>query len=133
MKKKWYQTTWVKVVAAILLLGALSRAFTSPEKTEPTTGNEPAENIDAALEAIKKEEKVLDLTLTEADVLYISVQDDGTRRDGYAGYICQVLDEYGVRGKRIKIVKHGSQNDPKRDNAYGVLLGEQWCDKWLSK
>ncbi len=140
MNKKWYHKTWVKVVAVLFLIGLIGRIITGPQeenKTEVTTSiqekSQKAENIDAALEALKKEPKILDLTLTDANVLYISVKDDGTRRDGYAGYVCQVLDDHGVTGKRVKIIKHRSQNDPNKDNAYGVLLGEQWCDKWLNK
>lgn len=82
----------------------------------------------AALSAIKKEKKVKEAIITDANVLYASVVDDGTRRDGYAEYLCQVLKDYGVP-MRVKIVKFGSKNDPKRDNAYGVLLGESWCKK----
>lgn len=80
----------------------------------------------AALNAVKKEKKVKEAIMTEANVLYVAVIDDGTRRDGYAEYLCAVLKDYGVQ-MRIKVVKFGSTNSPKRDNAYGILLGESWC------
>lgn len=80
----------------------------------------------AALNAVKKEKKVKEAIMTEANVLYVSVFDDGTRRDGYAEYLCSVLKDYGVQ-MRIKVVKFGSTNSPKKDNAYGILLGESWC------
>jgi len=81
---------------------------------------------DKALAAIKKEQKVKDAIMTEANVLYAVIVDDGTRRDGYAEYLCSVLKKYGV-SMRVKLVKFGSTNDPKKDNAYGILLGESWC------
>jgi hypothetical protein len=86
-------------------------------------------NNKAALEEIKKEPKVLDATITDSDVLYVSVIDDGTRRDGYASYLCEVLTEHNATTKWVKVVKAGSTNDPNKDNAYGVLLGESRCGK----
>lgn len=80
----------------------------------------------AALNQIKKEKKVKEAIMTEANVLYAAVIDDGTRRDGYAEYLCSVLKEYGV-AMRVKVVKFSSTNDPKRNNAYGILLGEALC------
>ncbi|MDF7817400.1 hypothetical protein P1X15_07335 [Runella sp. MFBS21] len=89
--------------------------------------NVPAPNKDKALTEIKKEPKVLDAVITESNVLYASVKDDGTRRDGYAEYLCQVLKDNGLTNVRVKIVKYNSSKDAKRDNAYGVLLGQSDC------
>lgn len=89
--------------------------------------------IPAALAAIRAEPKVKDLIWTSASVLYIAVDDDGTRRNGYAEYICQVLHEYGINDTWVKIVKFGSMDDPSRDNAYGILLGESRCDFFSKK
>ncbi len=35
--------------------------------------------------------------------LRVGVIDDGTRRDGYADYVCQVLKDYGFSGVRVVI------------------------------
>jgi hypothetical protein len=98
-------------------------------KIAGTDSNIPKEdpNKSAAMTAIRAEPKVMDAYVTEANVLYVQVKDDGTRRDGYASYLCQVLKENHSSVDRVKVVKAGSQNDPKRDNAYGILLGESWC------
>lgn len=80
-----------------------------------------------ALAEVKKEKKVKDAIITDAGVLYVGVLDDGTNRKGYAEYLCSVLKDNQAQANRVKIVKHNSQNDPKRDNAYGILLGESWC------
>lgn len=81
-----------------------------------------------ALKEIQKEPKVKEALITEANVLYVSVIDDGTRRDGYAEYLCQVLKDNKSSIHKVKIVKYGSTNSENRDNAYGVLLGESNCN-----
>jgi len=54
-------------------------------------------------------------------LLYVTVEDDGTRRDGYASYLCEVLNEKKTTTNWVKVVKLNSANDPNADNAYGVL------------
>lgn len=87
---------------------------------------------DKMLEAIRKEPKVREATVNSADVLYISVDDDGTRRDGLAGYFCKYVQEYGTDISMIRIVEHGTTKSPKRDNAYGIILGESMCE-WVKR
>jgi len=84
-------------------------------------------NNKAALQEIRKEAKVKEAIITEADVLHISVEEDGTRRDGYAQYICEILREHHATTNWVKVVRVGSTNDPNKDNAYGVLIGESHC------
>lgn len=90
----------------------------------------PAENPSnkSALLEIRQEEKVKEAIITDANVLYVSVLDDGTNRNGYAQYLCEVLREKNATTKWVKVVKVNSMNDPNRDNAYGVLLGESHCE-----
>lgn len=95
------------------------------EKNEiPTEKNA---NI-TALEEIKKEPKVKEAIITDSDVLYVSVEDDGTNRNGFAQYLCEILNEHKATTKWVKVVKVNSINDPNSDNAYGVLLGESHCN-----
>lgn len=70
------------------------------------------------------EPKVKDYVYTDANVLYASVVDDGTSRNGYAQYLYYELKGKGIKPFKVVIVKLGSQKDPKRENAYGVKLGE---------
>ena len=46
-----------------------------------------------ALETIRKEKKIIEAIITEANVLHVSVKDDGTRRDGFTQYLCLILKE----------------------------------------
>lgn len=88
--------------------------------------NENPNNL-KALEEIRKEAKVKEVELTDADVLYVSVEDDGTPRTGYAQYICQVLKENKATTSKVRVVKFASSDDPEADDAYGILLGESEC------
>lgn len=85
-------------------------------------------NNKLALEEISKEPKVKEAIITDANVLYVSVEDDGTNRDGYAGYLCEVLREKKATTNWVKVVKVNSTNDSNSDNAYGILLGESHCE-----
>lgn len=104
---------------------------TSTEQTLSSTGNKA--NRDKALAAILKEPKIADAAITDANVLYAQVKDDGTSRKGYAMYLCEVLNEHKAEVERVKVVALGSQNSPDRDNAYGKLLGECWCKTYEAK
>lgn len=83
----------------------------------------------AFIAVIKKEPKVKDVVLTDANVLYVAVQDDGTRRDGYAEYLCSVVAEHKADVEAVKVVEFGTMKSEKADNAYGRLLGETYCKK----
>lgn len=85
-------------------------------------------NNKLALEEIRKEPKVKEAIITDANVLYVTVEDDGTRRDGYASYLCEVLREKQATINWVKVVRLNSANDPGSDNTYGVLLGESHCE-----
>jgi len=84
-------------------------------------------NNKLALEEIRKEPKVKEAIITDANVLYITVEDDGTNRDGYASYICEVLREKKATTNLVKVVKVNSTHN-NSNNAYGVLLGESHCE-----
>jgi len=48
-----------------------------------------------------KEPKVKDAIWTSDHIFKVGVLDDGSRRDGYADYVCQVLYDYGLSGKGV--------------------------------
>lgn len=84
-------------------------------------------NNKIALIEIKKEPKIKDATITDDNVLYVSVEDDGTVRNGYAEYLCQVLREYNATTNWVKVVKVNSSKDFNSNNNHEVLLGEAHC------
>ncbi|MFC6998025.1 hypothetical protein [Rufibacter roseus] len=112
----------------LLLSFSLLPLFTSCQSSGANeSGLSEEQEKERALRIVKAELKVLDATVTDADVLYVGVKDDGTRRDGYAEYLCQLMKDSSTTVSRVKVVKVGSHNDPAKDNAYGILLGEAWC------
>ena len=125
------------IISVILLLALLGKMFKKNETQKPietkseqiatTNPNAEKEANEKALVEIRKEKKVAEAMVTDANVLYVSVKDDGTKRDGYAEYLCQILKENGSKINWVKVTKVGSTTDPNRDNAYGILLGEAHC------
>lgn len=112
-------------VVAIMVIALIGSMLTN-ETENPM--DKPGNAL--ALEAIKKEPKVIEALITEANVLYASVIDDGTSRKGYAEYLCMVLKDYNTTVTKVKVVKAGSTDDPNKDNAYGILLGECNCESF---
>lgn len=130
-KSKRKTQNWIVlliIVAGLVFTYFLCKSQLPGQSNDNTQRSEQVIENNKALETIKAEPKVKDAVITEADVLYASVLDDGTRRDGYAEYLCQVLDDFKTTVKRVKVVKYNSFDDSDRDNAYGVLLGEATCE-----
>ena len=72
-----------------------------------------------------EEKTAKDAIWTQRDIFKVGVINDGTPRDGYADYVCQVLYEYGFKGDKvwvqvIDIVKLTRNGD-------WVKLGESHC------
>lgn len=90
-----------------------------------------AETYSAQHEKVKKlfqsnqEKTAKDAVWTARDIFKVGVINDGSRRDGYADYVCQVLYDYGFKGKKvwvqvIDVVKLTRNGD-------WVRLGESHC------
>jgi len=129
-KPKRKTQNWIVILliaAGVIFMYWLFKTQQSGPSDRSVQESEQVLENDKALDTILAEPKVKDAVITDADVLYASVLDDGTRRDGYAEYLCQVLGDYKTSVKRVKVVKYNSTNDPDMDNAYGVLLGEATC------
>ena len=86
------------------------------------------ESIDRLKDIMETEKQVKDYTLTDVGVLYVSVEADGTNRNGLAEYFCQLAKDERLSVNRVRIIRVGSQTDPDRTNAYGVVIGESWCN-----
>lgn len=51
----------------------------------------------------KTEKLARDSVWANNQLFKVGVLDDGTERDGYAQYVCQVLVDYGFGGKEIRV------------------------------
>lgn len=58
-----------------------------------------------AVETIKSEPKVVDALFTQDISLWVSMRDDGSRRDGFAEYLCMTLHEEGMNVGDFVIIK----------------------------
>lgn len=110
-----------RLLYSLIAIACLYTACGETEKPQDNPNNQKA------LAEIKKEPKITEAIITDANVLYVSVVDDGTKRDGYAQYLCQVLAEYNATTKWVKVVEAGTAGKEGADNAFGVLLGESHC------
>lgn len=83
----------------------------------------PADDLGnkAALAEIRKEKKVKEAILTGANVFYVSVEDDGTIRNGLAEYFAQILIDNKASSKWVKVVEFGTTGEK---YGYGKVLGE---------
>lgn len=124
-KKKIIGIAVLAVLLLIVFKTCKSGDVNNTAKAVTTVNNDSINKV--VLEVIKKESKVKDAVITEANVLYVSVLSDGTNRDGYASYFCETLREYKSTIEVVKIVEFGTMNSKNKDNAYGILLGESSC------
>jgi len=115
----------IGLIAGIMALVAVIFIGASGEKVSETSNNQ---NQDAVISLFKspKEKIAKDaLWVNNGRTLRIGVINDGTRRDGYADYVCQTIKEYGFKGVRViinDIVKITRDND-------WVELGSARCAK----
>lgn len=90
-----------------------------PYKTEYPRATE--QDLQAALAAVEQEPKVKSAAWSDKGlpILLVGVADNGSNRDGYAEYICQVLAEHRVYGGVVHILDNYSEK--RRE------LGKHWC------
>lgn len=51
-----------------------------------------------------QEQQILDSTWTGGSTLAVGVYNDGTKRDGYALYVCQKLADMGIHNVRVRVI-----------------------------
>lgn len=87
-----------RLIIAILIASAAASAAVSAGK--------PNAWQTKALKAVKAEKKVLDATwrAPETNVLYVSMMPDGSRRDGFAQYLCMLFTTAGAPEGELKTV-----------------------------
>jgi hypothetical protein len=61
--------------------------------------------LDAALNEVQAEERAFDAAWddTQGASLTVRVFDDGTQRNGYAGYLCMILSLHGITGGVVRV------------------------------
>ena len=104
-------------------------AETSSAAEGPSLPARDPEKVDRFNEAIGNEPKVIDFVYDpEAAVQWtIGVKDDGSPRFGYAGYLCVLMDQYGVdrTGAWIRIVDYSRYMQD--GDSHASSLGSVYC------
>jgi hypothetical protein len=87
-----------------------------------------AASIDKAKSLIKAESKVVDLVYDPTNVVEwaVAVNDDGSKRYGYAGYICMLLRNAGAYDDEVEVrivdaAKIAEFKDAYRDYSLGTV------------
>lgn len=96
----FYKRKLFLIIGSILLLAFFGKLIgdskTTYTKTNEKLNKESSKQTELqanekALSEIRKKKKVIEAIITDANILYVSVKDDGTKRNGYAEYLCQIL------------------------------------------
>lgn len=104
----------VAIIASVAFMGFTSRqeVDASGQSQKPPSISaqvHPERFPDAAIRraeaSLKAEPKILDFLLdpTAEIELTVAVRDDGSRRNGYASYLCQELREWGIYDARMDV------------------------------
>jgi hypothetical protein len=89
-------------------------------------------DFNTGLIAVDAEPKIYEAVITDIDVLYVSVKDNGVSQDRFAQTLCNYLKKHKASTSRVKVVKVGAtyDNDYKSQRLplQGKLLGESHCN-----
>ena len=79
--------------------------------------------FDGALEEVKAEEMVFDAFWQDRShpTLVARVFDNGSRWNGYAGYLCMLLSEHGISGGVVRVIDVVSEEQEE--------LGQSMCKR----
>ncbi|EGQ8491662.1 hypothetical protein NM092_002546 [Vibrio cholerae] len=108
----------MKKIAALCLLFVSSFGVASVELTD-------AQQKVTEYFISSEEPKVKDATWTAPDIFKVGVFDDGSRRNGYAEYVCMVLYDHGLKGKKVWV--HVVDIEKVINDKRFVKLGEAQC------
>ncbi|HEY9200007.1 MAG TPA: hypothetical protein VIQ81_00295 [Gammaproteobacteria bacterium] len=108
----------------VTLFALLIAILCSPLLTYADTYSEKHTEVEKLFKS-NEEKTTKDAIWTANNIFKVGVINDGSNRNGYAQYVCSVLDDYGFKGKGIwvqviDIVKLTS-------NGKWVKLGESRC------
>jgi len=106
-----------------LLIFIVLLALSGLALAAPTNANEKLKPWQQkALQLLKQEKKVVDAfwRMPSRNILFIAMQPDGGRKDGYAEYVCMLLADAGAPKGELKMVQ---VYDPATFRAYKERTG----------
>ena len=121
-------------ILAALALASCDEAPTvnsvEPQAAVETTPVYSAATLEKARAALKSEGRIRDFILDpkNAVILQAAVDDDGTRRYGYAEYLCMVLSDAGLdTNKAVVRIVDAAQIEKSGGNFRSISLGTVQC------
>lgn len=86
----------IRYIISLSLTIFSSMAMSAPSQSQ----------FDAALAEVKAEEMVFDAEWLDSDrpQLLVRMFDNGVQRNGYAGYICMLLEEHGITDATASVI-----------------------------
>ncbi len=114
--------------------GQLSQSSVNSEITtvnEKANTEQTTKKADDARQAVvdhfKNNEKIAKDSVWASKTMFkVGVLDDGSNRDGYASYVCQVLEDYGFKGAAMTVQIIDIQKLVSTDK--WIKLGEAHCN-----
>ncbi|MDH5633083.1 MAG: hypothetical protein OEZ10_08805 [Gammaproteobacteria bacterium] len=112
-KKKKELAAGLLVIGVIFFFLIASLLDDKPAPKAQASAPADARALAHALLLVKQEKKIIDATWGDdtRPTLLAGVVDDSTRRDGFAGYLCSLLTDAGIKGGVVHIL---SANDKAR-------------------
>jgi len=118
--------TVVMVAFAIVFITTnRQEASSRSSRPQPSTPEISQAVYDSAIQEIIAEPQVVEASwgpLSNA-TLFVSMRDNGSRRDGFAQYLCLLLVQKDIHGTNIRILDAASLS-----RGDGKLIGEDWCE-----
>ncbi len=104
-------------------------ALISPNADAALSGSKysPAHEEVEMLFRSSKEPTAKDAIWTQEKIFKVGVLNDGYSQDGYAQYICLILEEHGFKGKGIWV--HVIDIVQLADHGKWIKLGQKRCDR----
>jgi hypothetical protein len=121
------------ILAALALASCGDAPVTNVAETEAPVEKAPlysAATLEQARAALQSEKAIRDFVLDpdNAVILQAAVDDDGTRRYGYAEYLCMVLSEAGVAGDETAVrIVDAAKVEASRGDFRSISLGSVKC------
>lgn len=118
---------WTKCLIILgIIIGGVFLLAKSGGRSNKKNEEYKSDDNSELLRVIKSEPKIYNAVITKEHALYVSVLDDGTSRNGYAQYICEVVRDFNTDISTIKVVKHNSIKSSE-DIVYEPMLGQSQC------
>ena len=117
---------WITLGSIIVLYLFMRESYVKPSLNPDDVLASETRNREA-LRIVRDQPQVKQALITDANVLYVSVVDDGEKKDVYAKYLCGILEKKKANVHSVKVVKLRSLNERTTDTGYGVVLGESNC------